>query len=149
MVKDKQVLHLRGVVLEQGESITIGVCKSGMCETPARKLELAPGFVLERDLVVGNRILQKKGASMVLLDPSHRRGRGRVAPDSDTFNASIDAAHTAMLLYADEGAGVTEGFLNKTGMLGSPNFGSLLLALVNAAPRVKKSGKLDRPEARA
>ena len=37
MVKDKQVLHLRRLVLEQGESIAIAARKSGMCETTARK----------------------------------------------------------------------------------------------------------------
>ncbi len=85
----------------------------------------------------------------MLLDPSHRRGKGRVDPDSDTFNASIDAAHTAMLLYADEGAGAMGGFLKRTGLLGDSSFGSVLPALVNAVPRVKKNGKLVRPEARA
>ena len=37
MVKDKQVLHLRRLVLEQGESLAIATRKSGMCETTARK----------------------------------------------------------------------------------------------------------------
>ena len=68
-------------------------------------------------------------------------------PESDTLNASIEAAHTAMLLNADVGADATEGFLKRTGLLGAPSFRSLLLALVNAVPRVKKNGKLFRPQA--
>ena len=115
----------------------------------ARKLALALGLDLERDLVAGNRILRKKGASVVLLDPSARRGRGRVDPDSEAFGVRIDAAHTAMLLYADEGANAAEGFLKRTGLLGDATFKSLLQALVNAVPRVRRNGELVRPEARA
>lgn len=115
----------------------------------ARKLALALGLDLERDLVARNRILQKKGASVVLLAPSRRRGRGRVDPDSETFSAWIDAAHTAMLLYVDEGADIAEGFLKRTGFLRDATFKSLLAALVNTVPRVKKKGVLVRPEARA
>ena len=115
----------------------------------ARKLALALGLDLERDLVAGNRILRKKGASVVLLAPSVRRGRGRVDPDSEAFNHWIDAAHTAMMLYADESANAAEGFLKRTGLLSDATFKSLLHALVHAVPRVKKKGVLVRPEARA
>ena len=115
----------------------------------ARKLALALGLDLERDLVARNRILRKKGASVVLLAPSVRRGRGRVDPDSEAFNHWIDAAHTAMMLYADESANAAEGFLKRTGLLSDATFKSLLQALVCAVPRVKKNGVLVRPEARA
>ena len=115
----------------------------------ARKLALALGLDLERDLVTRNRILRKKGASVVLLAPSVRRGRGRVDPDAATFNNWIDAAHTAMMLYADEGASAAEGFLRRADLLRDATFGSLLQALVRAVPRVKKTGVLVRPEARS
>ena len=115
----------------------------------ARKLALALGLDLERDLVAGNRILRKKGASVLLLAPSGRRGKGRVDPDSETFNVWIDAAHTAMLLWSDEGAGAAEAFLKRIGLLRDSTFQSLLRALVNAVPRVKENGKLVRAEARA
>ena len=115
----------------------------------ARKLALALGLDLERDLVAGNRILRKKGASVVLMSPPRRRGKGRVDPNSDAFSVWIDAAHTAMLLYVDEGANAANGFLKRTGFLRDATFKSLLRALVNAVPRVKKKGVLVRPEARA
>ena len=114
----------------------------------ARKLALALGLDLERDLVARRRLLRKKGATVELLSPSHRRSRHRVDPDSDAFELWIDAAHTAMLLYRDEGAAVTEAFLKRSGLLRDPTFKSLLQALVNAVPRVRKNGKLVRPEAR-
>ena len=69
----------------------------------ARKLALALGLDLERDIISGHRILKKKGASVELLPASRRRSRGRVDPDSEAFDVWIDAAHTAMLLYRDEG----------------------------------------------
>ena len=115
----------------------------------ARKLALALGLDLERDLVARNRILRKKGASVVLLAPPARRGRGRVDPDSEAFNNWINAAHTAMMLYADEGANAAESFLRRAGLLRDATFESLLQALVRAVPRVKKKGVLVRPEARA
>lgn len=115
----------------------------------ARKLALALGLDLERDLVARNRILRKKGASVVLLDPSSRRGSGRVDPDSETFSVWIDAAHTAMLLYAAEGANAAESFLKRTSLVRDATFKSLLEALVNTVPRVKNKGVLVRPEALA
>ena len=115
----------------------------------ARKLALALGLDLERDLIAGNRILKKKGASVQLLPPSGRRGRGRVDPDTETFAIWIDAAHTAMLLYEEEGSPAAEAFLRRTGFLRDATFKSLLQALVNAVPRVRKKGKLVRSEARS
>ena len=68
---------------------------------------------------------------MALLNPQRRRGRGRVDPDSEAFGVWIDAAHTAMLLYADEGANAAEGFLKRTGFLRDATFKSLVHALVH------------------
>ena len=115
----------------------------------ARKLALALGLDLERDIITRNRLLKKKGASVELQRPSARRGRGRVDPDADAFDLWIDAAHTAMLLYEEEGPRATEMFLRRSQLLQDPTFKSLLQALVNAIPRAKKNGKLTRPEARS
>ena len=115
----------------------------------ARKLALALGLDLERDLVARRRMLKKKGASVQLLSPSGRRGRDRVDPDSDAFEVWIDAVHTAMLLYSAEGAPAAEAFLKRTGLVRDPTFKSLLQALVNAVPRVRRNGELVRPEARS
>ena len=114
----------------------------------ARKLALALGLDLDRDLIARDRMLKKKGASVQLLSPSERRLTYRVDPDSDAFEAWIDAVHTAMLLYSAEGAPVAEGFLKRTGFVRDPTFKSLLQALVNAVPRVRRKGELVRPEAR-
>ena len=115
----------------------------------ARKLALALGLDLERDIIAGRRILKKKGASVELLPAARRRGRGRVDPDSESFDVWIDAAHTAMLLYEHEGPAATEAFLKRAGLLRDATFRSLVQALVHAIPRVRRKGKLVRPEARS
>ena len=78
------------------------------------------GLDLERDIITRNRLLKKKGASVELLGPPGRRGRGRVDPDSDVFHQWIDATHTAMLLYDEEGSRATEMFLKRSRLLEEP-----------------------------
>ena len=115
----------------------------------ARKLALALGLDLDGDLIAGNRLLAKKGASVELLSPARRRGPGRVDPDADPFAAWIDVAHTAMLLYDDEGPRSAEVFLTRNGFLRDATFRALVAALVQAIPRVRKKGEFVRPEARS
>ncbi|WP_419861198.1 DUF1156 domain-containing protein [Candidatus Palauibacter sp.] len=115
----------------------------------ARKLALALGLDLDADLIAGNRLLARKGATVQLLSPARRRGRGRVDPDADPFAAWIDAAHTAMLLYDDEGPRSADVFLTRNGFLRDATFRALVAALVQAVPRVRKKGEFVRPEARS
>lgn len=115
----------------------------------ARKLALALGLDLDGELIAGNRLLARKGASVELLSPARRRGPGRVDPDADTFTAWIDVAHTAMLLYDDEGPRSAESFLAQSGFLRDTTFRALVAALVQAVPRVTKKEEFVRPEARS
>ncbi len=115
----------------------------------ARKLALALGLDLDADLIAGNRLLAKKGASVQLLSPARRRGRGRVDPDADPFSTWIDVAHTAMLLYEDEGPRSADVFLTRNGFLRDATFRALVAALVQAVPRVRKKGEFVRSEARS
>ncbi|MDE2974379.1 MAG: hypothetical protein OXU64_06620 [Gemmatimonadota bacterium] len=41
-------------------------------------------------------------------------------PDSDVFHQWIDATHTAMLLYDEEGSRATEMFLKRSRLLEEP-----------------------------
>jgi len=115
----------------------------------ARKLALALGLDLDGELIAGNRLLARKGASVELLSPAHRRGPGRVDPDANAFTAWIDVAHTAMLLYDDEGPRSAESFLAQSGFFRDTTFRALVAALVQAVPRVRKEGEFVRPEARS
>jgi adenine-specific DNA methylase len=112
----------------------------------ARKLALALGLDVESDLVSG-RVIGKKYSDVVLLEPRRRRARGRVDPEADTFNTWLDAAHTAMLVYAEDGAAACEAFLKRTGLVNDSAFKVCLQAMINAVPRTRIKGKFARPEA--
>src|SRR5690606_21540776 len=81
----------------------------------ARKLAIALGLDLERDVIAEHRLVTKKGSSVVIRTPKERRSRGRVDPDRDAFPSWIDAVHTAMLVYDEDGARACGEFLNRTG----------------------------------
>lgn len=113
----------------------------------ARKLAIALGLDLESEVISGKRLVTKKGSDVVLLQPGRRRGDGRVDPDGETFDTWIDAAHTAMLLYKEDGAAAARAFLDRLDFLEDGTFKALLQALINAIPRTQRKGKFVRPEA--
>ncbi|MCX7855096.1 MAG: hypothetical protein N2556_03820, partial [Anaerolineae bacterium] len=112
----------------------------------ARKLAIALGLEVERDLVRA-RVVSKSGDDVVLLDPKARRGKGRVDPQADRFGTWLDAVHTAMLVYEEDGAAACEAFLKRTGLLADTTFRACLQAMLNAVPRTRVRGKFVRPEA--
>jgi len=114
----------------------------------ARKLALALGLDVERDLVA-QRVISKGGSDVTLLQPKERRVRGKVDPEAKGFNVWLDAIHTVMLVYAEDGATACEAFLKKTGLRTDSAFKAVLQAFLNAVPRTKVKGKFVRPEAAA
>ncbi len=112
----------------------------------ARKLALALGLDVERDLVK-RRVVSKKGSDVILLPPRQRRGRGKADPDAEHFNTWLDAVHTAMLVYAEDGARACETFLKQAGLRNDGTFKACLQAMLNAVPRTQIKGKFVRPEA--
>jgi len=112
----------------------------------ARKLAIAVGLDVERDLV-RNRVVGKKGSDVVLLQPAQRRVRGHVDPEAETFDTWLDAVHTAMLVYGEDGATACESFLRRTGLRNDATFRLCLQAMINAVPRAQRKGKFVRPEA--
>ncbi|MDH7473994.1 MAG: hypothetical protein QHJ74_08315 [Anaerolineae bacterium] len=112
----------------------------------ARKLAIALGLDVERDLVA-RRVVSKKGSDVVLLQPKQRRGRGKADPDADHFDTWLDAVHTALLVYDEDGALAGETFLKRTGLLNDSTFKACLQAMINAVPRTRVKGKFVRPEA--
>jgi putative DNA methylase len=115
----------------------------------ARKLALALGLDLERDIIKDKKLVGKKASTVVLQVPLARRKRDMVDPDKTSFDCWIDAAHTAMMLYVEDGAQSCKAFLNNAGLLNDSTFKACLQALVNAIPRTKQKGKFIRPEAAA
>jgi len=91
--------------------------------------------------------VSKKGSDVVLLPPKQRRGRGRADPEADHFSTWIDAVHTAMLVYEEDGAPACEAFLKRAGLVGDSMFKACLQAMLNAVPRRRSKGEFVRPEA--
>ena len=113
----------------------------------ARKLALALGLDLEKQIISEKKLVTKKGATVLLQSPTARRKRGMVDPDLRTFSAWIDAVHTAMLLYQEDGAQACQQFLREAELLNDSTFKALVQALINAIPRTKQKGEFVRPEA--
>lgn len=113
----------------------------------ARKLAIALGVDLDHDLMAIQRLAVKKGEFVTLQQPAERRKRGVVDEDTRSFEHWINAAHTAMMIYAEDGAGPCEVFLRASGLRNDGTFKALLQALLNAIPRSRVKGKFVRPEA--
>jgi hypothetical protein len=112
----------------------------------ARKLAIALGVEMD-DIMNRRRLVVKKGEYVVLQQPGQRRKRGLVDPDAALFEHHIDAAHTAMLIYHEDGAGACDVFLQNRGLKRDTTFRAVLQALINAIPRTKVKGAFVRPEA--
>jgi adenine-specific DNA methylase len=113
----------------------------------ARKLAIALGLDLERQVVAQKKLVAKKGSTVVLQQPDKRRQRHLVDPNLTAFDCWVDAAHTAMLLYKEDGAAACETLLKQAGLLTDGTFKACLQAMINAIPRTKKKDKFVRPEA--
>lgn len=113
----------------------------------ARKLAIALGVDLDHDLMSIERLAVKKGEFITLQKPIERRKHGMVDEDARSFEHWIDAAHTAMMIYAEDGAGPCEVFLRESGLRRDGTFKALIQALLNAIPRTRIKGKFLRPEA--
>ena len=113
----------------------------------ARKLAIALGIDLESVLVREKKIISKK-QNFVAFQPSKaRRKRNTVDPDCLVFESWVDAVHTMMLVYQEDGSIACEQFLRQTGLRNDATFKSCLQALINAIPRTKEKGKFIRQEA--
>jgi len=114
----------------------------------ARKLALSLGMDMEQDIVREKRLVSKKASTVVIQEPKARLKKGMVDPDLKTFPSIVDAVHTAMVIYQEEGAATCGTFLNRTGLMQDPTFKACLQALINAVPRTKTKGKFNRVEAK-
>jgi len=113
----------------------------------ARKLAIILGVDMDKTIMASKRLAIKKSSSVVLQEPLKRRKKGMVDDEVLFFEHWIDAAHTAMMLYAEDGAGACDVFLRKSNLKNDATFKALLQSLINAIPRAKIKGKFARPEA--
>jgi adenine-specific DNA methylase len=113
----------------------------------ARKLAIALGLELDSYVMTAKRIAAKKGQYVVMQGPAQRRKKGMVDPDLLSFSHWIDAVHTAMLVYDEDGPGACDVFLLRTGLKRDATFKAVLQTLLNAIPRTQVKGQFVRPEA--
>ena len=81
----------------------------------ARKLALALGLDLERDVIRDKKLVAKKSGTVVLCKPTDRRKKNMVDPDAASFPHLIDALHTAMMIYDEEGSKACQVFVDRQG----------------------------------
>jgi hypothetical protein len=113
----------------------------------ARKLALALGLDLERDIVRDKRLVAKKAASVVLNLPAQRRKRGMVDPEAESFPHLIDLVHTVMLVYDEDGSLACQRFVDQQGLRTDSRVKALVQALMGAIPTTRdREGKFLRPE---
>ncbi|MGB8644114.1 MAG: DUF1156 domain-containing protein [Anaerolineae bacterium] len=112
-----------------------------------RKLALALGLDMDKTLMQHERLATKKGEYVVMQQPAQRRRKGVVDEAAEGFEHWIDAVHTAMMVYEEDGPGACDVFLRKSGLKSDSTFKACLQALLNAIPRSRIKGRFTRPEA--
>jgi putative DNA methylase len=113
----------------------------------ARKLALALGLDLERDIIRDKKLVAKKSGTVVLSKPSDRRKKNMVDDEAESFPHLIDALHTAMMIYEEEGSKACQVFVDRQGLRNDSRIKALVQAMVEAIPRTRgKDGKFIRPE---
>ncbi len=112
----------------------------------ARLLALA--MHLEIDELSKTRKLVKAGSGFVtLLTPAQRRTAKGLDPDATAFPTLVDALHTLMLLYDEDGLHAARSWFERSGFADEPRFKDLVRAALHAVPRAKVKGSFVRPEA--
>jgi hypothetical protein len=113
----------------------------------ARKLALALGLDLEASLVRDKRLVTKKGKNVTLALPTARRKKGVVDPEAESFPNLIDALHTAMMVYEEDGSKACQVFIDRHGLRNDSRINALVQATMQVIPTTRgKDGKFLRPE---
>jgi adenine-specific DNA methylase len=113
----------------------------------ARKLAIALGRDLEADIVRDKRLLTKKGANVTLCLPGERRKKNMVDPEAESFPHLIDALHTAMLVYEEDGSKACQVFVDRHGLRNDSRLKALVESAMQAIPTTRdKARNLLRPE---
>ena len=84
---------------------------------------------------------------MAICQPADRRKKNMVDVDADSFPHLIDALHTAMMIYDEEGSKACEVFVDRQGLRNDSRIKALVQAMMEAIPTTRgKDGKFLRPE---
>ncbi|MEW6698138.1 MAG: DUF1156 domain-containing protein [Bacillota bacterium] len=97
------------------------------------KLALSVGVDVD-SLRAQKQIYKKDGNFIVLASPKERSRRGKIDINTQSFTCYIDAIHTALLIYEEDGAAAVRRFVQQANLLRSEDFLSAYAALVRAIP---------------
>ena len=112
----------------------------------ARLLSIA--MHLDIDELSKTRKLVKAASGFVtLLTPAQRRTAKGLDLDATAWPTLIDALHTLMLLYDEDGLNAARSWFERSGYAEEPRFQDLVRAALHAVPRTKDKGGFVRPEA--
>ena len=113
----------------------------------ALKLSLATHLDLA-DLTRIHKLIQTRSGGVTLLTPAQRHTLGAIDPDATAWPALIDALHTLLLVYDEQGLASARAWLDRTGQGDDPRFRDLVAAALHAIPRTRDAHGFVRPEAR-
>ena len=112
----------------------------------ARKLGLA--LHLDVDDATRAKLARKSSGTVTLLTPAQRRTAGGLDSSATLQPTLVDALHTLMLLYDEDGLAAAEQWLRRSGYGDQQPFRDLVRAALHAVPRAHVKGGFARPEAR-
>ena len=113
-----------------------------------RKLSIALHLEMD-DLAKSHKVVRAASGKITLLTPAQRRTAGVLNPDAGAWPTMIDALHSLMLVYEEEGLAAARAWLGRSGKGDDPKFRDLFEATLHAIPRVKDKGDFARSEARS
>lgn len=113
----------------------------------ALKLSIATHLELD-DLAKQHKVIRATGGTVTLLSPTQRRTARGLDPSAPSWPTMLDALHSLMLTYDDDGLAAARAWLVRTGRGDDPRFADLVEAAIHAVPRVKAKDEFVRPEAR-
>ena len=113
----------------------------------ALKLSIATHLDLD-DLAKQHRVIRAASGTVTLLSPAQRRTARGLDPQAGSWPTLLDALHSLMLTYDEDGLAAARAWLARTGKADDARFSDLVEAAVHAVPRVKDKGEFVRPEAR-
>jgi hypothetical protein len=112
-----------------------------------RKLCLATDVEMD-DLTKAHKVVRAASGWVSLLSPAQRRSARAIDPQAASFPVALDALHSLMLTYDEDGLRSARAFLARSGLGDQARFRDLFRAALWAIPRTKDKGVFARPEAR-
>jgi hypothetical protein len=92
-------------------------------------------------------VVSKTSKNVSTALPAARRKKGMVDPEAEAFPHLIDALHTAMMVYEEDGSKSCEVFIDRHGLRNDSRIKALALAMMQAIPTtLGKDGRFLRPE---